>query len=235
MRLYSVRSTARNGPWEFRGRKTDGQGVFEAVTRRAPRGAGIRQYPARQRRGPSPAVASEFAARRVARVPIGHARPGCGVSGEGVMKAEKMFSVEGYGAIVTGGASGLGLAFTEVLAEHGARVTMLDLNPERIEREGARLRAAGWDVRGMVVDVTDHAALDRAFDDTAAKYGRIDVVFANVGIDSGPGFVTLDRKTRVPEGALENYTDERWNRVIDTNLNSVFATVRAAARHMKPR
>jgi NAD(P)-dependent dehydrogenase (short-subunit alcohol dehydrogenase family) len=39
----------------------------------------------------------------------------------------------------------------------------------------------------------------------------------------------------VPEGALENYSDERWNRVIDVNLNGVFATLRAAARHMRPR
>ena len=42
------------------------------------------------------------------------------------------------------------------------------------------------------------------------------------------------RRPRVPEGALENYTDERWNRLIDINLNGVFATVRAAVRHMKP-
>jgi NAD(P)-dependent dehydrogenase (short-subunit alcohol dehydrogenase family) len=39
----------------------------------------------------------------------------------------------------------------------------------------------------------------------------------------------------VPEGALENYSDERWNRVIDINLNGIFAAVRAAARHLKPR
>jgi NAD(P)-dependent dehydrogenase (short-subunit alcohol dehydrogenase family) len=151
------------------------------------------------------------------------------------MKVEEMFSVKGYGAIVTGGASGLGLGFTEVLAENGARVTMLDLSKERIEREGQRLRDAGLDVRGVVVDVTDRPAVHRAFDDTAALYGRLDVVFANAGIDSGPGFVTLDRKTRVPEGAVENYDDARWNRVIETNLNSVFTTIKAAARHMKKR
>jgi NAD(P)-dependent dehydrogenase (short-subunit alcohol dehydrogenase family) len=101
-----------------------------------------------------------------------------------------------------------------------------------------RLKGRGLFVRGQVVDVTDHAALDRAFDEAAALYGKIDVAFANAGIDSGPGFmkgwVGEDRAYN-PEGALENYTDERWNRVIDINLNGVFATVRAAARHMKPR
>jgi NAD(P)-dependent dehydrogenase (short-subunit alcohol dehydrogenase family) len=115
---------------------------------------------------------------------------------------------------------------------------MLDANESRIAEESARLQRAGFDVRGQVIDVTDHPALDRAFDEAVARYGRLDVVFANAGIDSGPGFLGAwvgDQRPRVPEGALENYSDERWNHVIDVNLNGVFATVRAAARHMKPR
>jgi NAD(P)-dependent dehydrogenase (short-subunit alcohol dehydrogenase family) len=154
------------------------------------------------------------------------------------MKIPDLFRVEGYGVIVTGGASGLGLGFVEALAENGARVTMLDANGARIAEESARLQRAGFDVRGEVIDVTDHPALDRAFDAAVARYGRLDVVFANAGIDSGPGFLGAwvgDQRPRVPEGALENYSDERWNHVIDVNLNGVFATVRAAARHMKPR
>ena len=154
------------------------------------------------------------------------------------MKVADMFKVDGYCAIVTGGASGLGLGFTEALAENGARVTMLDVNPERIDAEVKRLTGLGWDVRGEVVDVTDHPALDKAFDAAAAHYGKLDVVFANAGIDPGPGFVsswTGGERPRNPGGSLENYTDERWERVIDINLNGVFATLRAAARHMKPR
>ena len=151
------------------------------------------------------------------------------------MKVAELFSVAGYGAVVTGGASGLGLAFTEVLAENGARVTMLDFSAERLAKETQRLRAAGFDVRGAVVDVTDRPAVHRAVDEAVAEYGKLDVVFANAGIDSGPGFVSLDRKARVTEGAIENYDDARWNKVIETNLNSVFTTIKAAARHMKPR
>ena len=153
------------------------------------------------------------------------------------MKIPELFAVKGYGVVVTGGASGLGLAYAEALAENGARVTLLDMNPERISHETARLRGLGYDVRGAVLDVTDHAALDREMD-AAAAYGRLDVVFANAGIDSGPGFVSGwvgAQRPRVAEGALENYTDERWNRVIEVNLNGVFATLRAGARHMKPR
>jgi NAD(P)-dependent dehydrogenase (short-subunit alcohol dehydrogenase family) len=154
------------------------------------------------------------------------------------VNVESQFVVAGYGAIVTGGASGLGLAFGEVMAAHGARVTLLDVDPEALARETERLAGEGHDVRGAVVDVSDHAALDRAFDEAAGVYGRLDVAFANAGIDPGPGFVGAwagGSRPRNEEGAIERYTDERWNRVIDVNLNAVFATVRAASRHMRPR
>ena len=154
------------------------------------------------------------------------------------MKVSELFDVSGYGVIVTGGASGIGLGYVEALAANGARVTLLDRDAGRVADESRRLRAAGLDVHGQVVDVTDHPALDRAFDEAAARYGRLDVAFANAGIDSGPGFLGAwfgTDRGRPAEGALENYSDERWKRTIDINLTGVFATVRAAARHMKPR
>ncbi len=153
------------------------------------------------------------------------------------MKIEELFTVEGYGVVVTGGASGLGLAFGEALAENGASVTLLDVDADALETEVARLTAEGYEVRGEVVDVTDHDALDAAFEAAVRTSGRLDVAFANAGIDPGPGFVGAwagaDRP-RNEEGAIERYTDERWNRVIDINLNGVFATIRAATRHMRP-
>jgi NAD(P)-dependent dehydrogenase (short-subunit alcohol dehydrogenase family) len=153
------------------------------------------------------------------------------------VKIQDLFKVEGYGVIVTGGASGLGLGFAEALAANGARVTLLDVDANAIEAETKRLCSRGWTVRGEVVDVRDHAAIDRAFDAAVAAYGRLDVVFANAGIDSGPGIVGSwvgSERPRNPEGALERYTDERWNRVIDINLNGIFATLRAGARLMRP-
>jgi NAD(P)-dependent dehydrogenase (short-subunit alcohol dehydrogenase family) len=152
------------------------------------------------------------------------------------MKIEQLFDVRGRTAVVTGGASGIGLGYAEALAANGARVTLLDVDELRIDGEVARLRAAGFDVNGRVVDVTDHSGLDRAIDEIAAGYGRLDAAFANAGIDPGPGYVGAwvgDERPRLAEGALENYQDARWNRVIDINLNGIFATVRAAARHMR--
>ncbi|MGN6870450.1 MAG: SDR family oxidoreductase [Solirubrobacteraceae bacterium] len=154
------------------------------------------------------------------------------------MNVSSRFDVSGFGVIVTGGASGLGLAYGEVLAAHGARVTLIDVDGEALGGHTDRLAAEGLDVRGAVADVTDHAALDRAIDEAAEEYGRLDVAFANAGVDPGVGFVGAwagGTRPRVEEGAIERYADERWNRVIDINLNGIFATVRAAARHMRPR
>jgi NAD(P)-dependent dehydrogenase (short-subunit alcohol dehydrogenase family) len=153
------------------------------------------------------------------------------------MKISDLFNVTGYGVVVTGGASGIGLGYAEALAFNGARVTLLDIHSQRIEIETKRLRNAGLEVQGKTVDVTDHKALDAAIDEAARMYGRLDVVFANAGIDPGVGFVGAwvgSERPRIPKGALENYSDERWNRVIEVNLNGIFATARAAVRHMKP-
>ena len=154
------------------------------------------------------------------------------------MNVSSQFDVDGFGVVVTGGASGIGLAYGEVLAAHGARVTLVDVDRGAVAAQASRLAGEGLDVRAAVADVTDHAVLDTVIDEAAGLYGRLDVAFANAGIDPGAGFVGAwagDQRPRVPEGELERYGDERWNRVIDINLGGVFATARAAARHMRPR
>lgn len=150
------------------------------------------------------------------------------------MKAAELFNVEGLGIIVTGGASGLGLSFAEVLAENGARVTLFDVDGGALGRERDRLRALGRHVDSEEVDVTDSSAVNDAFDRTVNRYGKLDVVFANAGVDPGIGVIGPEGH-RTVEGALENYDEGRWKRNIDINLNGVFHTLKAAARHMKPR
>lgn len=153
------------------------------------------------------------------------------------MKINELFDVTGYGVAITGGASGLGLGFAEVLAENGASVTLLDIDSAALDTEVARLTDLGYDVRGAIADVTNTAQLDAEIDAAAAAHGRLDVVFANAGIDPGPGFVGAwagSDRPRNLEGSLEQYTDERWQKVIDINLTGMFATARAAARHMRP-
>jgi NAD(P)-dependent dehydrogenase (short-subunit alcohol dehydrogenase family) len=152
-------------------------------------------------------------------------------AGEGV-RAEELFDIRGTAALVTGAASGIGLACAKVLAANGARVTLLDKDAAALEAALTAM-AAGADVRGTVADVTERATLNAAFDAAAGAYGRLDVVFANAGIGGGPGFLAIDG-SRDEDYALERMPEEHWNRVIAHHLNSVFLTIQAAARHMKP-
>lgn len=149
------------------------------------------------------------------------------------MRAEQLFDVSGTAAIVTGAASGIGLACAKVLAANGARVTLMDRDATRLDAAMADAGGNGPSVRCAVVDVTDRAALDCAFDAAAEAYGRIDVVFANAGIGGGPGFLTLQGQ-RNSDNAIENLASERWDGNIASNLSSVFWTIQAAVRHMKP-
>src|ERR1700681_3463491 len=73
------------------------------------------------------------------------------------------FDINGRSALVTGGASGLGLAYAEAMAEAGAKVTIADIDRDGGEREAARLRAEGYDVRAAVLDVVDREATGRVF------------------------------------------------------------------------
>jgi NAD(P)-dependent dehydrogenase (short-subunit alcohol dehydrogenase family) len=148
------------------------------------------------------------------------------------MKIEKLFDVKGLVVAVTGGASGIGLAYAQALADNGARVTLLDIDRQGLKKAVAQLTKSGGDVEGEYLDVTDRAGVKRAIDGIAKRYGRLDVVFANAGIDPGPGFIAVDGK-RNPAGKFENYPDEMWDKVIATNLTGVYSTIKAAIPHMR--
>jgi NAD(P)-dependent dehydrogenase (short-subunit alcohol dehydrogenase family) len=150
------------------------------------------------------------------------------------MKPKTLFNVEGLTAVVTGGATGIGFAYAEAMADNGAHVTLLDVDADALDRAVAALAARGATARAVVVDVTDSAALENAIAGTAAESGRLDVVFANAGITAGPGFLNVDGE-RDPASAIENVPAESWDRVVATNLTSVFATIRSSVPHMKAR
>lgn len=143
-----------------------------------------------------------------------------------------MFDVRGKSVIVTGGASGIGRAYAEVMADNGARVCIFDIEADRLDRVVSDIKETDGDVWGQALDVTDRAKMGSAFDVVADRHGRIDVVFANAGIDAGPGFLSTEGQ-RIPEGAIDVLDDHHWDKVIAVNLTSVYTTVKHAARHMK--
>ncbi len=142
------------------------------------------------------------------------------------------FDIAGRSAIVTGAASGLGLAYAEAMAEAGAQVTLTDIDLVGAEREAARLRGEGYEARAAQLDVADRAATAQVFDDHVAAWGGLDIAFANAGIDPGEGFWNPGG-FRNPEGQIDTLDPARWDRTISINLTGVFNTIREAARCMK--
>jgi NAD(P)-dependent dehydrogenase (short-subunit alcohol dehydrogenase family) len=140
--------------------------------------------------------------------------------------ADRIFSVRGKRALVTGAASGIGLAFAEALAEGGAQVSLVDVDKANLESVQEKMTANGWTARALVADVRDDAAIRSAVDEVVAESGGIDIVFANAGLSRGSSFASI-------EGHLENFPEEAWDEVIDIDLSGAFFTVQAAAVHMK--
>lgn len=120
-------------------------------------------------------------------------------------------------AVVTGGASGIGLATCRRLAAEGARVVVADLDPES---GGSAAEEVGGSF--VAVDVADRDQVDALFDSVASSHGGVDIAFNNAGISP-------------PEDDLIETTGlEAWDRVQRVNLTSVYLCCRAALRHMVP-
>jgi NAD(P)-dependent dehydrogenase (short-subunit alcohol dehydrogenase family) len=123
--------------------------------------------------------------------------------------------------VVTGGASGIGLAVARAFAACRCKIALLDVNGVRLEAASGELRAGGAEVLPMVTSVVDPDAVDRAFSAAAARFGAIDVLFGSAGI-------SMNRPTL-------DITYAEWQRTVDVNLNGVFLCSQAAARRMVPR
>ena len=118
---------------------------------------------------------------------------------------------EGRRAIVTGGASGIGLAVAARLRNEGAKVSLWDLNPEALAKAKAETGAA--DVQA--VDIADADAVAQAMEGSLAALGGLDVLVCSAGITG-------------PNTTVKEYPAQAWRRVIDVNLNGLFYCNQAA-------
>lgn len=129
------------------------------------------------------------------------------------------FGLQGRVALVTGAGRGIGLAFARALAEAGAHVVVNDLRPDVADDACHAIIAAGGKATPAVFDVTDFAALDGIVDGIARAHGRLDILMNNAGI-----------LIRAP---IQDHAMPEFARVIDINLNAVYAMARACARPMR--
>lgn len=131
------------------------------------------------------------------------------------------FDLQGRTALVTGGFSGLGRHFANVLAAHGARVAIIGRRIE-LGREVAREIGAAIsrpaDVRAYPCDVTDAQSVGHAFEQVQVELGAPTIVVNNAGT--------------VARGPSIDLADGDWSKVVDVNLSGVFRVAQAAARAM---
>lgn len=120
-----------------------------------------------------------------------------------------MFDLTGRVALITGGASGIGLGIAEALSEAGARVVLGDLNSEEAKGQAARLASEnGVDAIGMSADVTEPADVEALIKATLDQFGCLDILVNNAGI----GIHVRPEVMKM----------EEWDRNVDVNLRSVF-------------
>ncbi len=127
--------------------------------------------------------------------------------------------LEGKVALITGGASGIGEATAKLFAREGAKVVIADLQREKGKAVVAEIRAAGGEASFTKVDVRRETQVKRMVAFTVKRYGRLDILFNNAGVEN-------------PKPEVETTTDE-WDFIMDVNVRGVFLGTKYAIPEMK--
>lgn len=131
-------------------------------------------------------------------------------------------NLQGRSALVTGGASGIGLAIAQALAAEGARVVIADINEAQGRAAADQISASGGGARYLACNVAEEASVEAALANVLATEGQLDVLVNNAGIGGTPG-------------PLIEQTAEMWDQVYAVNLRGVFFGVKHGARAMLAR
>ena len=133
------------------------------------------------------------------------------------MDMQKLFSLEGKTALVTGGAYGIGFAIAQALAGAGAKIAFNCRSQSNLDKALADYKAQGIDARGYIADVTDEAQVKELISKIEADLGGVDILVNNAGITK--------------DGLLMKMSEEDFDSVIDINLKGAFHTIRHMSRY----
>ena len=131
-----------------------------------------------------------------------------------------MAMLDGKVAFITGGASGIGEGTVRRFAQEGAHVALADVQDEDGERIRSEIESAGGKALYLHCDVSDPESVRNAIEQTVARFGKLDVVFANAGIN---GVWT----------PIEELQPDEWDKTLDINLKGTYLTVHFAVPHLK--
>jgi len=123
-------------------------------------------------------------------------------------------------ALITGGGQGIGEGYAHALAEAGANVAIVDINPETAQKVAEEIRLLGRESISIVADVTKTDDVKRMVDAVVQKWGKLDIAINNAG--------------RTLWKNAEDVLEEEWDAVVDLNLKGVFLCAQAEARVMIP-
>jgi 3-oxoacyl-[acyl-carrier protein] reductase len=122
--------------------------------------------------------------------------------------------------LITGGSKGIGFGVAEALINEGARVALTSRHQKAAEEAADRLNKMGkGEAMGLVADVRDALAQEKAVDAVVKKWGTLDVLVANAGLGHF--------------GNIETLTPDQWNETIDTNLTGVFYSIKSSIAALK--
>jgi len=127
--------------------------------------------------------------------------------------------VNGDIVLVTGAGSGIGLEISTAFAEAGAKVVITDVNTEAAEKAAKSLQGAGHDVIGLTLNVTDEAQVQSVFAETIKRYGRLDVLINNAGLQH--------------VSPIEDFPTEKFELMIKIMLTAPFIAIKHAFPLMK--
>ena len=127
--------------------------------------------------------------------------------------------MKGKVAIVTGGGSGIGRSAVLMFSRNGAKVAIADISATGGEETAAMVKAAGGEALFVRTDVSKDADVKAMVDRTIAAFGRLDYAFNNAGVFTGLI-------------ALPEYTEEMWDKNINTNLKGVWLCMKHEIPHM---